>query len=58
LLGDKLLCCCLQFGYFNKKAFASLDSFLERLDPSSPGCRMMCPWPSKSAQELADQAVR
>jgi uncharacterized protein YecE (DUF72 family) len=33
LLGDKLLCCCLQFGYFNKKAFASLDAFLERLDP-------------------------
>jgi uncharacterized protein YecE (DUF72 family) len=33
LLGDKLLCCCLQFGYFNKKAFASLDGFLERLDP-------------------------
>src|SRR5262249_8163500 len=32
LLGDKLLCCCLQFGYFNKKAFASLDAFLERLD--------------------------
>ena len=33
LLGNKLLCCCLQFGYFNKKAFASLDGFLERLDP-------------------------
>jgi uncharacterized protein YecE (DUF72 family) len=33
LLGDKLLCCCLQFGYFNKKAFANLDAFLERLDP-------------------------
>jgi uncharacterized protein YecE (DUF72 family) len=33
LLGDKLLCCCLQFGYFNKKAFASLDAFLERLHP-------------------------
>jgi uncharacterized protein YecE (DUF72 family) len=33
LLGDKLLCCCLQFGYFNKKAFASLDAFLERLNP-------------------------
>jgi uncharacterized protein YecE (DUF72 family) len=33
LLGDKLLCCCLQFGYFNKKAFASLDAFLERLEP-------------------------
>jgi hypothetical protein len=22
-----------QFGYFNKKAFASLDAFLERLNP-------------------------
>jgi uncharacterized protein YecE (DUF72 family) len=33
LLEDKLLCCCLQFGYFNKKAFANLDKFLERLDP-------------------------
>jgi uncharacterized protein YecE (DUF72 family) len=31
LLGDKLLCCCLQFGYFNKKAFATVDAFLERL---------------------------
>ena len=33
LLGDKLLCCCLQFGYFNKKAFESLDAFMERLEP-------------------------
>jgi uncharacterized protein YecE (DUF72 family) len=33
LLGDKLLCCCLQFGYFNKKAFADLDAFLERPNP-------------------------
>src|SRR5262245_31179350 len=32
LLEDKLLCCCLQFGYFNKKAFANLDAFLERLN--------------------------
>jgi uncharacterized protein YecE (DUF72 family) len=32
LLEDKLLCCCLQFGYFNKKTFASLDAFLERLN--------------------------
>jgi uncharacterized protein YecE (DUF72 family) len=32
LLGDKLLCCCLQFGYFNKKAFVNLQAFLERLD--------------------------
>src|SRR5262245_38448655 len=35
LLGDKLLCCCLRFGYFNKKAFGSLDAFLERLEPSA-----------------------
>ena len=33
LLGDKLLCCCVQFGSFNRRAFASLDAFLERLDP-------------------------
>jgi uncharacterized protein YecE (DUF72 family) len=33
LLGAKLLCCLLQFGYFNKKAFASCGGFLERLDP-------------------------
>jgi len=33
LLDDKLLCCCLQFGYFNRKAFAGLDDFLELLDP-------------------------
>jgi uncharacterized protein YecE (DUF72 family) len=33
LLGNKLLCCQLQFGYFNKAKFASLDAFLERLDP-------------------------
>jgi uncharacterized protein YecE (DUF72 family) len=33
LLGNKLLCCQLQFGYFNKKAFANLDAFLQRLDP-------------------------
>jgi uncharacterized protein YecE (DUF72 family) len=32
LLEDKLLCCCLQFGYFNKKAFAKLDAFLDRLN--------------------------
>jgi uncharacterized protein YecE (DUF72 family) len=32
LLGDKLLCCCLQFGYFNKKAFVNVQAFLERLD--------------------------
>jgi uncharacterized protein YecE (DUF72 family) len=33
VLGDKLLCCLLQFGYFNRSAFSSLDRFLERLEP-------------------------
>jgi uncharacterized protein YecE (DUF72 family) len=33
VLEHKLLCCVLQFGYFNKKAFASLGAFLERLEP-------------------------
>src|SRR4029077_4306320 len=33
LLGDKLLCCVLQFGYFNRKVFAKLEAFLERLNP-------------------------
>src|SRR5262249_49861331 len=33
LLDHKLLCCVLQFGYFNKKAFNDLDAFLEGLDP-------------------------
>jgi uncharacterized protein YecE (DUF72 family) len=33
LLGDKLACCLLQFAYFNRKLFASLDAFLERLQP-------------------------
>jgi uncharacterized protein YecE (DUF72 family) len=33
VLGPKLLCCVLQFGYFNQKAFAGLDAFLERLEP-------------------------
>jgi uncharacterized protein YecE (DUF72 family) len=32
LLGEKLLCCLLQFGYFNRSKFASLNAFLERLD--------------------------
>ena len=32
LLGDKLLCCCLQFGYFNRGKFAALGAFLDRLD--------------------------
>jgi uncharacterized protein YecE (DUF72 family) len=30
-LGDKLACCVLQFGYFNKTAFATMGPFLERL---------------------------
>jgi uncharacterized protein YecE (DUF72 family) len=38
-LGSKLLCCLLQFGYFNQKAFPDLDSFLERLD------RFLATWP-------------
>jgi uncharacterized protein YecE (DUF72 family) len=33
LLGDKLLCCLLQFGYFNQSAFGSVGEFLDRLDP-------------------------
>lgn len=33
ILGDKLLCCLLQFGYFNQATFGSVDDFLERLDP-------------------------
>jgi uncharacterized protein YecE (DUF72 family) len=40
VLGKKLLCCCLQFGYFNKKTFASLDAFLERLEP------FLAEWPN------------
>jgi uncharacterized protein YecE (DUF72 family) len=32
-LGDKLLCCILQFGYFNRQVFATLDAFLQRLEP-------------------------
>src|SRR5579864_8793282 len=31
VLGPKLLCCVLQFGYFNQKAMAGLGAFLERL---------------------------
>jgi hypothetical protein len=34
-LEGKLACCLLQFGYFNRKAFASLDVFQERIDPLS-----------------------
>src|SRR5262249_30156535 len=33
LLGPKLLCCVLQFGYFNKSKFASLAELLDRLNP-------------------------
>jgi uncharacterized protein YecE (DUF72 family) len=33
LLEGQLLCCLLQFGYFNRGAFATLDAFLKRLDP-------------------------
>lgn len=32
LLGPKLLCCCLQFGFFNRDKFAGLPEFLERLE--------------------------
>jgi uncharacterized protein YecE (DUF72 family) len=40
VLEDKLLCCLLQFGYFNRDAFADLDAFLQRLDP------FLAAWPS------------
>jgi uncharacterized protein YecE (DUF72 family) len=33
LLGEKLLCCVLQFGFFNSKVFASLNAFFDRLGP-------------------------
>jgi uncharacterized protein YecE (DUF72 family) len=33
VLEGKLACCLLQFGYFNRQQFSSLDVFLERLDP-------------------------
>jgi uncharacterized protein YecE (DUF72 family) len=33
LLGEKLLCCVLQFSYFNKAKFPSLAAFLDRLQP-------------------------
>jgi uncharacterized protein YecE (DUF72 family) len=32
LLGDKLLCCTLQFGYFNRARFARPEPFLQLLD--------------------------
>src|SRR5262249_19794352 len=40
LLEDRLLCCVLQFGYFNRGKFATLDAFLERLDP------FLAAWPA------------
>ena len=40
LLGDKLLCCCLQFAYFNRGKFSSLNAFLDRLDP------FLAAWPA------------
>lgn len=33
MLEHKLLCCVLQFGYFNQAAFASVNQFLDRLQP-------------------------
>ena len=33
LLGEKLYCICLQFGYFNQAKFAGLDAFLQVLEP-------------------------
>ena len=33
VLEHKLLCCVLQFGYFNRKVFSGLDAFMERLQP-------------------------
>jgi uncharacterized protein YecE (DUF72 family) len=33
VLQEKLLCCVLQFGYFNRTIFDSGDAFLERLQP-------------------------
>jgi len=37
VLEGKLLCCLLQFGYFNKEAFATVDDFLRRLHPFLAG---------------------
>jgi uncharacterized protein YecE (DUF72 family) len=33
LLGEKLLCCVLQFAFFNRSVIPSLDYFLEQLAP-------------------------
>lgn len=51
-LEAKLLCCLLQFGYFNRAAFASLDDFLDRLDP------FLSDWPADVpvAVELRNKA--
>lgn len=32
VLDQKFLCCCLQFGFFNRDKFAGLPEFLERLE--------------------------
>jgi uncharacterized protein YecE (DUF72 family) len=40
LLGDRLLCCCLQFAYFNRGKFSSLNAFLDRLEP------FLAAWPA------------
>jgi uncharacterized protein YecE (DUF72 family) len=40
VLGDKLLCCTLQFGYFNKGKFATMADFLDRLEP------FLAAWPA------------
>jgi uncharacterized protein YecE (DUF72 family) len=40
LLGDKLFSCLLQFGYFNRAKFTSLNAFIERLDP------FLAAWPA------------
>jgi uncharacterized protein YecE (DUF72 family) len=41
LLGEKLLCAVLQFGYFNRQAFAGQAEFLERLEP------YLAQWPAE-----------
>src|ERR1700730_10778135 len=33
LLGDKLLCCVLQFAFFNRAVISSVNAFLDRLGP-------------------------
>ena len=41
-LGEKLKCALLQLGYFNRGQFASLDAFLEVLDP------FLASWPHEA----------